>query len=120
MPTFSTRRSSIEGYAAFRRYAVLLVRAGAAIACALFTLAPSARLAVAQTVAPNPLVALGVQIAPPESFSMRVVVSGLLDPWEVLWGPDDRLWVTERSAKQIIRIDPATGEKTTLVTIADS
>jgi PQQ-dependent dehydrogenase (s-GDH family) len=97
------------------------VRVGATIVCAVFVLAPRLRgPAAAQTVAPNPLAALGVQTAPPESFSVRVVVSGLLDPWEVLWGPDDRLWVTERSAKQIIRIDPATGAKTTLVAIPES
>ena len=44
----------------------------------------------------------------------------LLDPWEILWAPDGHLWATERSARGIIRIDPTTGVKTTLVTIADS
>jgi len=63
---------------------------------------------------------LGVQTEPPEKFSMRVVVAGLFDPWEILIGPDGRLWVTVRAAHTILRIDPATGTTTTLVTIADA
>lgn len=51
------------------------------------------------------------------AFDMRVVAKGLEGPWEVTWGPDDMLWVTERTGKRIVRIDPATGDKTVLVTI---
>jgi len=63
---------------------------------------------------------LGVQTETPEKFSMRVVTAGLFDPWEILIGPDGRLWVTVRAAHTILRIDPATGATTTLVTIADA
>jgi PQQ-dependent dehydrogenase (s-GDH family) len=44
-------------------------------------------------------------------FDMRVVVSGLENPWEVTWGPDGKLWVTERTALRITRVDPASGER---------
>jgi len=42
-------------------------------------------------------------------FAMRVVTAGLADPWEVAWGPDGMLWVTERPALRITRVDPTTG-----------
>ncbi len=52
-----------------------------------------------------------------KEFSKRVVVSGLAGPWEVTWGPDGKLWVTERTGKRVTRIDPATGEKNVAITI---
>ena len=52
-----------------------------------------------------------------KEFSKRVVISGLAGPWEVTWGPDGKLWVTERTGKRVTRIDPATGEKTVAITI---
>ena len=54
-----------------------------------------------------------------KTFSKRVVVSELAGPWEVTWGPDAKLWVTERTGKRITRIDPATGERSVAATIAE-
>lgn len=54
------------------------------------------------------------------SFEMQVLTTGLQAPWEVTWGPDDRLWVTERTAGRITQVDPQTGEKTILATIEGS
>lgn len=56
----------------------------------------------------------------PEHFTMRVVASGLGNPWEVTWGPDGYLWVTERSAFRVTRINPADGSKHTALTIVDA
>ncbi len=42
-------------------------------------------------------------------FSFRVVASGLGAPWEVVHGPDDHLWVTERTARRVIRVNPTSG-----------
>jgi PQQ-dependent dehydrogenase (s-GDH family) len=53
-------------------------------------------------------------------FEKTVIVSGLADPWEVTWGPDDRLWVTERSGRRITRIDVATGERHVAVTLEEA
>ncbi len=56
-------------------------------------------------------------VAQGEPFTKRTVVSGLNSAWEVLYGPNDSLWVTENSAYLISRIDIATGAKTVLVNL---
>src|SRR5689334_4368064 len=63
---------------------------------------------------------------PPESvmrgtkqFRKSVLASGLAGPWEVTWGPDNLLWVTERTGKRITRIDPSNGARTVAVTIGE-
>ncbi len=40
--------------------------------------------------------------------SIRTVKSNLNHPWEILWGKDDFIWMTEREGK-ISKIDPKTG-----------
>ena len=40
---------------------------------------------------------------------MRVVTQGLDAPWEITWGPDGRLWVTERRGRRVLRVNPADG-----------
>ena len=56
---------------------------------------------------------------PPERFTMRVVATGLDGPWEVAWGPDRQLWVTERRGRRVVRINPADGARSTLVTLPE-
>ena len=56
----------------------------------------------------------------PERFSMRVVATGLENPWQMRWGPDERFWVTERTGKRVVRINPADGSRSVAVTIADA
>ena len=56
-------------------------------------------------------------LRPSKRFDKRVVVSGLANPWEITLGPDNWLWVTERSGKRVVRINPPTGEKKTAITI---
>ena len=53
------------------------------------------------------------------AFSTRVVTTGLEGPWELSWGPDARLWVTERTGKRVTRINPADGSKAVALTIPD-
>ena len=55
-----------------------------------------------------------------DRFAFRVLASGLESPWEITWGPDGHLWVTEREGKRITRIDPANGSKTVAVAIPDA
>lgn len=52
-----------------------------------------------------------------KQFSEKVLISGLAGPWEVTWGPDNMLWVTERTGKRITRIDPVSGEQKVAITI---
>ncbi len=52
-----------------------------------------------------------------KEFQKRVVISGLAGPWEITWGPDNMLWVTERTGKTISRIDPVTGKKSVAIVI---
>ena len=56
---------------------------------------------------------------PPEHFSTRVILSGLEGPWEVAWGPDQQLWVTERTGRRVIRVNPADGMRSVAVTIPE-
>ena len=53
----------------------------------------------------------------PESFVSRVVASNLAGPWEITWGPDGFLWITERVGKRVTRVKPTDGSPTVAVTI---
>jgi PQQ-dependent dehydrogenase (s-GDH family) len=69
-------------------------------------------------VAPGPGVnPRSVWAAPPESFEMRVVADGFEDPWEVAWGPGGYLWVTERTGKRVVRVNPVDGSRKLAVRI---
>lgn len=48
----------------------------------------------------------------------KVVAENLNFPWEILWGPDNKIWMTERGGK-ISRVDTATGTITPVFTIAE-
>lgn len=54
-----------------------------------------------------------------EQFSMRQLACGLSQPWEIKFGPDGFLWVTEANSYQITRIDPNTGDATLLIDLSD-
>lgn len=72
----------------------------------------------AAQIAPGPGVnPRAVWSVPPEQFDSRVIASDLEDPWEVTFGADGYLWVTERVGKRVLRIDPADGSRKVLVTI---
>jgi glucose/arabinose dehydrogenase len=47
-----------------------------------------------------------------------MIVQGLNFPWEILWGPDNFIWMTERGGK-ISRVNPATGAATPVFTITE-
>ncbi|WCR19802.1 PQQ-dependent sugar dehydrogenase [Paracoccus alcaliphilus] len=50
-------------------------------------------------------------------FSSRVLSSGLSNPWAMRWGPDDMIWVTERTSGEVTRVDPTTGAQQVLLAI---
>jgi len=47
-----------------------------------------------------------------------VLTRQLNHPWEILWGPDNFIWMTERNGK-ISRVNPATGAVTPLITLTE-
>lgn len=49
---------------------------------------------------------------------VKVMNNQLNYPWEILWGPDNYIWFTEREGR-VNRMDPATGQVTLVATIPD-
>lgn len=66
----------------------------------------------------NPLHAQNVIGPLGEVFSKRIVTGHLSDPWEVTFGPDSYLWITEAKAYKVSRINPANGNKTELLDVS--
>lgn len=60
----------------------------------------------------SPIVGVGQRI----TLDQRTVVEPLQVPWEILWGPDDWIWFTERDGN-IGRVHPETGEVRFLITL---
>jgi len=59
-------------------------------------------------------------VASEELFTSRAVVTGLDYPWQITWGPDGHLWVTERNGKRVSRVNPTNGSKIVLVEINEA
>jgi PQQ-dependent dehydrogenase (s-GDH family) len=55
-----------------------------------------------------------------ERFAMRVVAQGLDAPWEIAWGADAQLWVTERRGRRVVRINPADGTSSVALTLPEA
>lgn len=54
----------------------------------------------------------------PVDISDRVLTENLTQPWEIVWGPDNFIWMTERGGR-VSRVNPASGVVTPLITISD-
>jgi PQQ-dependent dehydrogenase (s-GDH family) len=54
-----------------------------------------------------------------KGFSVNVIARNLSAPLNLLYGPDDTLWITERVGKDIVRIDPTNGTKLSTMPIPD-
>ncbi|MDR0807328.1 MAG: PQQ-dependent sugar dehydrogenase [Enterobacteriaceae bacterium] len=52
-----------------------------------------------------------------EPFESTILTTDLAFPWDMVWGPDNYLWVTERQGKRITRVNPTTGEKQVVATL---
>jgi PQQ-dependent dehydrogenase (s-GDH family) len=55
---------------------------------------------------------------PDVELKTRTVSSGLSHVWEMVYGPDQQLWITERGGK-ISRVNPQTGAVTLLLNVPD-
>ncbi|MGH1433474.1 MAG: glucose/sorbosone family PQQ-dependent dehydrogenase [Lewinella sp.] len=67
------------------------------------------------------LVTSGTLLAQNESFIMTPIgANNLLNkPWDLHYGPDGYLWVTEREAGVVVRINPATAQRDELLQIPE-
>ncbi|UOQ53441.1 PQQ-dependent sugar dehydrogenase [Hymenobacter cellulosivorans] len=52
------------------------------------------------------------------TVSVSPLASNLSVPWELVWGPDNFIWMTERNGR-ISRVNPDTGEVLPLLTVPD-
>lgn len=80
-----------------------------AVAAAFLCISP---LAQAQTVENKKVQAV-------EPFEGSVLVEGLQSPWDMVWGYDGQIWVTEREGKKITRVDPKTGKRNVAAEVKD-
>ena len=64
--------------------------------------------------------ARGDAVRTSEPFTGTVVADGFDMPWNVAWGPDDMIWITERMGRRILRVNPQTGEHKVATTIYES
>jgi PQQ-dependent dehydrogenase (s-GDH family) len=58
-------------------------------------------------------------VAGTKQFDMKVLADGFEAPWEITWGPDGWLWLTERVGGKITRVNPADGTKQVAVDIEE-
>jgi PQQ-dependent dehydrogenase (s-GDH family) len=59
------------------------------------------------------------QLLGSEPFERRIVAAGLENPWEIAWGPDGYLWITERTGFRVTRVNPADGSKHVALALDD-
>lgn len=52
------------------------------------------------------------------TVTVSALASNLTVPWELVWGPDNFIWMTERGGR-ISRVNPANGAVTPLITLPD-
>lgn len=55
---------------------------------------------------------------PSQDYELRDVATNLTIPWEILWGPDDYIWYTERVGR-VGRVNPETGDRETILDITN-
>jgi len=64
------------------------------------------------------LVAMPSVILVAQTFTRSVLPGNLDTPWEIIYGPDDFLWISESGGK-ISRVNPQSGERTIIFTAKD-
>ena len=51
-------------------------------------------------------------------IGVSTITTGLDVPWEITWGPDNKIWVTEQGGR-VSRVDPKSGHKKLLLNVPD-
>ena len=82
-------------------------------------LCAAAAIAAATVQTPNATSSQAPSSAAPNAggFAKRVVTEGLANPFQLVLGPDDYLWVTERTAGRIVRVRPSDGSTTVAIAL---
>ncbi len=57
---------------------------------------------------------------PTESFSMRTVIANQRMPHDLVYGPDNNIWYTERFAGKVSFVNPQTGVKTVVLSLGSA
>ena len=52
------------------------------------------------------------------NLNTKVIATNLDTPWEIIWGPDDYIWMTERYGR-VSRVNPNTGDVSEVIQIED-
>jgi glucose/arabinose dehydrogenase len=79
------------------------------------------KILLSTTVPPPPLVTVvGGRMG--EVFSQTILSPGgvLNDPWEVTYGPDANLWITEAKGYRVLKVNPTTGVKDIVLDISQN
>ena len=58
------------------------------------------------------------KLLPSEFVREKILTEGLSFPWEIVWGPDHHIWMTERGGR-ISRVNPVTGSVTSILKVPD-
>ena len=51
-------------------------------------------------------------------IGVKTIISGLDVPWQIIWGPDDQIWMTEQKG-MVSKVDPTTGKRIRLLKVPD-
>ncbi|WP_373101138.1 MULTISPECIES: hypothetical protein [Pasteurellaceae] len=54
------------------------------------------------------------------NYKASVLIDNLNNPWEMVWGADGNIWVTERQGKHISIVNPETGAHKVLYTLENA
>lgn len=92
---------------------------GAPIAKVLLGGAVAAALMLSTSMVAAQVTPVEIESGDNSLFSSRVLTTGLDNPWAMRWGPDDMIWVTERTGGEVTRVDPVSGAKQVLLTLED-
>ncbi len=71
-----------------------------------------------QSAASSPLPATTLAVVTAgETFTVRTVIANQRMPHDLVYGPDDKIWYTERFGGTVSFVDPSTGTKTIVLTL---
>ena len=86
-----------------------------------YSMAVIAKDAANNQTSSNPMSVATLSVtSPSESFSVRTVIDKQRMPHDLVYGPDNNIWYTERFAGQVSFVDPTTGVKTTVLTLGSN